>query len=118
MSEIIDFTVEDYSVQQLIFKGIGHAVIMCTGFFQFVNYMCQISIVLHCILQEAERVAAKADTFKFFDHVLWCIVRDNTIQYVEKVCSSNLDEVEHRSGLPLSTKTQSKDYILPACDKK
>ena len=30
-------------------KGLGHAVSMRTGFFQFVNYMCQISIVLHYV---------------------------------------------------------------------
>ena len=39
---------------------------MRTGFFQFVSYMCQISIVIHCIWQEAERVDAKADTCKLF----------------------------------------------------
>ena len=31
----------------LSLKGLGHAVSMRTGFFQFVNYMCQISIVSH-----------------------------------------------------------------------
>ena len=31
-------------------KGLGHAVMsMRTRFFQFVNYMCQISIVSHCM---------------------------------------------------------------------
>ena len=39
---------------------------MRTGFFQFVNYMCQMSIVSHRMRQEAERVAAKADTCKLF----------------------------------------------------
>ena len=38
------------SVQTVLrLKGLGHAVSMRTGFFQFVNYMCQISIVLHYV---------------------------------------------------------------------
>ena len=50
----------------IILKGLGHAVSMRTGFFQFVNYMCQISIVSHRMWQEAERVDGKADTCKLF----------------------------------------------------
>ena len=55
-----------------------------------------------------------------FGHVLWCVVRDN---YSDSKMYRNfalviLNEVQHISGLPLSTKTQLEGYILPVCDKK
>ena len=48
MSDPLSFRFSGKVRRQLLL-GLGHAVSMRTGFFQFVNYMCQISIVLHYV---------------------------------------------------------------------
>ena len=53
--------------------------------------MCQISIVPHYVWQEAERVAAKADTCTYLVTYcgVWCEII--TVQYVSTFCSGNFE---------------------------
>ena len=56
-------------------KGLGHAVSMRTGFFQFVSYMCQRFLLFPIVCDKEQNVWLQKPTLaSCFGHVLWCMV--------------------------------------------